>query len=164
MIKKILLKFGRAQGLEHANIETTPVTVFVGPNNSGKSQVLAEINRFCREGQKAVNDVILDELVFEAYDQDTAEQTITYVTLGPKPTETVRPGKIIVGKRNSRLQVNKQALLEALKNPNKCPDRFCSWYLAYNTIILNGNNRINLVNQQAAGDLQEQPNTCFQVL
>jgi len=38
------------------------------------------------------------------------------------------------------------------------------WYLAFNTLILDGKNRINLINQQAAGDLQHDPQLSFQVL
>ena len=39
MISNFRLKFGRAPALPPETITTTPVTVFVGPNNSGKSKV-----------------------------------------------------------------------------------------------------------------------------
>jgi predicted ATPase len=51
MIKKLTLRFGRAPGLAPEDFECTPVTVFVGPNNSGKSKVLQELQRFCTSGQ-----------------------------------------------------------------------------------------------------------------
>jgi predicted ATPase len=47
MITELTLRFGSAPGIPAAPIPTTPVTVFVGPNNSGKSKVLAEIQCFC---------------------------------------------------------------------------------------------------------------------
>lgn len=48
MIKTITLKFGRAPGIVPEAVHTTPITVFVGPNNSGKSMVLQELYRFLR--------------------------------------------------------------------------------------------------------------------
>ena len=41
---------------------------------------------------------------------------------------------------------------------------FCAWYLRYSTLILNGQNRINLVSQQAAGDLLEPGHSSLQWL
>ncbi|MCC6299843.1 MAG: ATP-binding protein [Anaerolineales bacterium] len=164
MIKNILLKFGRATGLPKANIETTPVTVFVGPNNSGKSQVLQEIYRFCTSGTKSTNDVVLDSLVFDEFSEEKAIESINHVKLTPNRNEALQPDHIIVGKRGSRHQVGEQSLIAVLRQPNQYSSRFCSWYLAYNTIILDGKNRINLVNQQSTGDLQLQPQTSFQAL
>ena len=43
-------------------------------------------------------------------------------------------------------------------------ESFCSWYLAYNTLILDGRGRIGLINEQNAGDLQQTPQTSFQAL
>ena len=58
MINKIILKFGRFPGAEALAVSTTPITVFVGPNNSGKSRALKEINRFCESGQRNAGNVI----------------------------------------------------------------------------------------------------------
>ncbi|MBS3967588.1 MAG: ATP-binding protein [Truepera sp.] len=55
-------------------------------------------------------------------------------------------------------------MIEAFKNTNTQANRFCQWYLQYNTLILDGQSRIGLINQQAAGDLQQPPHTSFQVL
>jgi predicted ATPase len=46
MIKKIKLKFGRTSDSTPEEIITTPITVFVGPNNSGKSKTLSEIHNW----------------------------------------------------------------------------------------------------------------------
>jgi recombinational DNA repair ATPase RecF len=47
MIASFQLKFGRAPGLDGEPISASPVVVFVGSNNSGKSKVLTEIEAFC---------------------------------------------------------------------------------------------------------------------
>lgn len=164
MIKNIKLKFGRTSTSQAETICTTPITVFVGPNNSGKSKILSEIHRFCTQGSQNQNDVIVDKIEFDTYTSEIAEEIIGKVTLKPHRNETLQPDYIIVGKRGTRSQLRKDQLINALRNPNSQAVRFCQWYLAFNTIILNGTNRINLVNEQDAGDLQQPATTSFQQL
>jgi ABC-type cobalamin/Fe3+-siderophores transport system ATPase subunit len=164
MIKNLRLKFGKGPSSPPETITTTPVTVFVGPNNSGKSKVLSEIHRFCTSGQRNSTDVIVDTIEFNVFTEDVANDKIARVTLKPHATESVLPDHVIVGKRGTRHQLNRQQLVEAFKNTNSQANRFCQWYLQYNTLILDGQSRISLINQQAAGDLQQPPHTSFQVL
>src|SRR5690348_5461157 len=70
MISQLRLKFGRAANLPADTIAITAVTVFVGPNNSGKSKVLSEIQHYCSTGRKDTTAVILDELKLEGFSID----------------------------------------------------------------------------------------------
>ncbi|EGQ7683671.1 AAA family ATPase [Vibrio parahaemolyticus] len=164
MIKNIKLKFGRADGLQQESIEAMPITVFVGPNNSGKSKILSEIQQFCANGSKNVNNVIIENIELEGIPEDSITEKIENVTLKPNPGEAQHPNHIFVGKRGQRLHVQEQQFRNALVNPNDQPMHTCSWYLSYNTLILNGNNRINLIQQQQAGNLQQPAQSSFQVL
>ncbi len=164
MIKTIKLKFGRGFSSVSEEIATTPVTVFVGPNNSGKSKALAEINYYCSTGQRNTTDVILDSIEFDTFTTEIAEEKIRKVTLQPNPNEGLLPDHIIVGKRGVRNQVNRQNLLSAFQITNSQPRQFCQWYLASNTLILDGKSRMNLIGHQSAGDLQQPPHSSFQVL
>ena len=51
MIKTIDLKVGKSSRAPLDNIKTTSVNLFIGPSNSGKSTLLAEIRRYCTTGQ-----------------------------------------------------------------------------------------------------------------
>lgn len=164
MIKTIKLKFGRVSGSAPEEIATTPVTVFVGPNNSGKSKALAEINYYCSTGQRNTTDVILDSIEFDTFTTEIAEEKIKKVTLEPNFNEALLPDYIIVGKRGIRHQLHREQLLNTFQSTNIQTQQFCSWYLAFNTLILDGRSRINLIGQQMAGDLQQPPQTSFQVL
>jgi AAA domain, putative AbiEii toxin, Type IV TA system len=164
MIKTIKLKFGRGFGSAPEEINTTPVTVFVGPNNSGKSKALAEIYYYCSTGHRNTTDVILDSAVFDTFVTEVAEEKIRKVTLQPQLNEALLPDHIIIGKRGARNQLPRQQLVSIFQNTNVQPQQFCQWYLAFNTLILDGRSRINLIGQQAAGDLQLPPQTSFQVL
>ncbi|MEH2269580.1 MAG: AAA family ATPase [Nostoc sp.] len=164
MIKTIKLKFGRGSGLPSEEVLTTPITVFVGPNNSGKSKVLSEICNYCTSGQQNVTDVILEKIEFETFSVEAAEEKIQKVTLQPHMDEVLLPNHIIFGKKGTRHQAHKQDLLNALQNPNQQANLFCQWYLSFNTLLLDGRSRISLIGQQTAGDLQRPPQTSFQVL
>jgi predicted ATPase len=164
VIKTIKLKFGKAPSLPSVEIVTTPITVFVGPNNSGKSKILSEIHFRCTSGQINTTDVILNAIEFDSFTPEVAKEKVRKITLQPHATEALMPEHIIVGKKGTRNQINEQQLLNVLQNTNSQINLFCSWYLAFNTLILDGRNRINLVNQQPAGDLQQPPHTSFQVL
>jgi len=164
MIKTIKLKFGKAPNLPSAEIDTTPVTVFVGPNNSGKSKVLSEIYYLCTNGNLNSMDVILSEIEFDSFTSDRAQKNVEKITLKPQSNEPVMPDHIIVGKGGNRHMIQEQILLSALQNTQSQLNVFCRFYLAFNTLILDGRNRINLVNQQPAGDLQQHPDSSFQVL
>ena len=80
MILSFTLKFGRTPGAIGEQISATPVNVFVGPNNSGKSRVLAEIERYCRTGRKDANTLILDDVTFYGLDMESASKAIEQMT------------------------------------------------------------------------------------
>lgn len=164
MIKNIKLKFGRAESLAPESIAAMPITVFVGPNNSGKSKILTEIQQFCTSGNRNTNNVIIDSIELSSFSDEILDKKVKGVTLKPNPGEAQHPGHIFVGKGPTRHQVNEAQFRQALQSPNSQPTHTCQWFLAYNTLILNGSNRINLVNQQAAGNLQGPAHTSFQLL
>ena len=164
MIKSIALKFGRAPGVSAESVQVTPITVFVGPNNSGKSRMLQELKRYFGDGQRSTTDLILDRVEFDALTHDRAELQVSRVKLSPRRDESLRPDHVLVGKKGQRMQVPLQDLLQAMEHSNNLSNRFCVWYLAYNTLMLDGRSRINLVNEQPAGDLQQPAHTSFQVL
>ena len=164
MIKNIQLKSGRALDTEKTNVDALPITVFVGPNNSGKSQILREINQFCMDGNDNSNNKIIDRIEFVAIQENAIEDTINKIKLEPHFNEMVYSDHILVGRNGERQQVPLPEYKNALMNPNARVSQFCNWYLKYSTLILNGNNRINLINTQSAGNLQDPPHSSFQML
>lgn len=164
MISNFRLKFGRIPGVDCEEVNATPVTVFVGPNNSGKSKVLSEIEQFCRRGQADGSAVILDNITFMGLDDEGANQAIEHLKQPPNQGEALNVGHVFLGSRYGRDQVPLQDLKQYIQNPMSNPSAFCQWYLKHSTLILDGRSRINLANQQAAGDLQQPAQSSFQVL
>ena len=166
MIERIELKFGSGLGQPPLAFDVTPVTVFVGPNYSGKSKVIAEIAAQCQNGQINSSDVILQNIEFSSLDREHIGKAINSITLPGLRGEAIYEGHVIVGNRGSRNQVPINNLTQAMISPNDLNLRpqYANWFLAFKTLILNGRNRIDLVNDQPGGDLQQPPNTTFQQL
>jgi len=159
LINTITLKFGSAPNRENTVINPSPVTVFVGPNNSGKSKILSEINIFCSSGQPNQNFVIIDDIKFSVFEPSEAEAEIDRVKKKPNHNESIPIGNVIVGNFGERQQVQRASLLAALTKRDQPHSLhwFCSWYLKYRTIILNGQSRMQLINAQNAGDMLQPP-------
>jgi len=164
MISNLRLKFGRAKGLPADTIPVKAITVFVGPNNSGKSKVLAEIEHFCRSGQKDARAVILDDLEFVGIAAGAVDEAIAKLTTIPNPGEAVHVNHVLIGSQHGRFQVDRESLKQAVQNPAAQIVGFCRWFLSHSTLSLDGRSRINLVGDQQAGDLQHAAQTSFQVL
>lgn len=164
MIKSLKLKFGRAPGQPQEVVKATPITVFVGPNNSGKSKILQELHRFFGNGQQSTTDLILEHVEFDSLSENQVQAELARISLPPHRSESVNPENIIVGKHGQRQHVNRIRLIDALKDSNRHSNIFAQWYLAHQTLILNGPSRIKLIDQQPAGDLQQLAQTSFQVL
>lgn len=162
MIKKLKIKFGSSQVKPPLQTDTTPITVFVGPNNSGKSKVLMEIEAFCKNGTPNATNVIIDDLEFN---QPTdPESEINSHTLTPRHNEFISPGHILFGKDNTRHNINKNQLVAFFSNVSSHRQHYCAYYVAFNTIRIDGGSRINLIKEQDAGDLQSHPVNSLQVL
>ncbi|MFO0900863.1 MAG: AAA family ATPase [Pirellulales bacterium] len=140
------------------------MNVFVGPNNSGKSKLLAEIFHHCRNGVHAPGTVVLDALSFEAISDAEIDGAIAKIEKLPKAGEATADSHIYVGDHRARHHVPVKALRAAIKEPQKQRSQFCRWFLAQSTMMLDGRTRISLANHQGGGDLTESADTSLQML
>lgn len=164
MIESFRLKFGKGPGFSGEDISATPVTVFVGPNNSGKSRVLAEMHHYCSSGRLPSNSLILDSMKFNNFSKEVVEEKIKKFTRKTVKGETVLADRITLGKVGREVETIRRSFTNALLNPNENLINFCEHYLVFDVLKLDGNGRINLINNQEFGDLQQPPKNAFQVL
>ena len=162
MIDKITLKSSSSIGKPNLEIELTPITVFVGPNNSGKSRILIEIENSCRDRNFQPNYKILSGITFSALTKYDIENEINRIIQEPSINERLNAGHILLGKVNAqnnnaiRVQVDKNSLINEAQNPNHSRYNYTTFLDIY-TLRLDGTNRLNLLNEQKAGDLQKTP-------
>lgn len=162
MIDKIKLKSGSSLEQPNLEIDLTPITVFVGPNNSGKSRILIEIENYSRKTHGQPNDLILESLAFTPLTKEEIEMELSKIEQPPKLGESIIPGNILIGKvsaqnnQAARIQVNRLGIINEAQNPNQRIGHYSSFLNIY-TLRLDGTNRLNLLKEQPAGDLQTTP-------
>ena len=165
MISKIKLKFGRSFAQPPLELELAPLTVFVGPNNSGKSKVLEEIHSFCNRGTNLASMVIVDELGFKSNSDDDAKKELEALKASVELKRSDVPtGHALIGKRDQRKQVNEAEWTNIFKNPNSNLPYYCENYVQFETLRLDRVSRISLVSNQKAGNLQLPPKNTLQAL
>jgi predicted ATPase len=162
MIDKITLKSSSSAGKPNLEITLTPITVFVGPNNSGKSRILIEIENACRNNNFDNNNKILGSVTYTGLTKTEIDDEIERIIQEPTFDERLDVGHILLGKVNAqnnsaiRVQVDKNYLITEAQNPNNTR-HYYSTFLGIYTLRLDGTNRLNLLNEQKAGDLQKTP-------
>lgn len=165
MINHIKFQFGSSATAEHLEIDPSAMTIFVGPNNSGKSKAIAEISAQCTGGMKLSTDVIIDSLTFDKFNEADVHQLIGEITVRAPPGQAEIADHVFIDNAGNPVQVYVPHFVEALTNPNgERRPAFSQRFLAHKTLTLNGKNRIDLVNDQAGGDMQHPPTTSFQKL
>ncbi|HAY3508429.1 ATP-dependent nuclease [Elizabethkingia anophelis] len=164
MIDKIQLKFGM-DSIDKLTIPVTPITVFVGPNNSGKSKVLREIEAYCRETKGHPSNLILDKLFLSSLDWNDLERELNQLKVDAVPSENIYDNNIIISKISPqhnmgiRMQLSPSSMKDESENPNLRPTIYYKKYLDLFTLRLDGTNRLNLLNEREAGDLLKVPSS-----
>ena len=153
MIQKLHLKLS-SPGRPPLVAEVPHVTIFVGPNNAGKSQCLREMFEFCRTGTINSAAVIFDKLIFNEETEEVARADLEKIKRPPRLEENVQAGFCIIQNGPQRAHIPESMYLNARQFPNKDLQPFANLHLAALTINLDGTSRINLVGPQGQGDLK----------
>lgn len=159
MLKQLRLKAGSGPTQPQLELQLAPVTIFVGPNNGGKSRALMEIEGWVTRHTPPEGQVI-DNLVFEPWTLPTFKEELAKIEIEPALSETVHPDHVLVSKlkpqdnTGARLQIHLPSLENEAQNPNVPHRHYYSSFLSLFTLRLDGKNRLALTEQQSAGDLQ----------
>ncbi|WP_162950120.1 ATP-dependent nuclease [Rhizobium jaguaris] len=163
MLSSIKFKFGSAANQPALEIATPPsVTIFVGPNNSGKSQSLREIRNFFASGQN-VGGLVVEDVEFLPFTEEQALYELQQMRVEPTFGETVFPDHQWIKVPQGRMQIHKPQFINALRAPNNPQMGLRQMFATYANaflLALDGPSRIQLVNPQARGDLKN-PETAF---
>lgn len=173
MLKTVALRFGADEEDTPLRFTPGPMTVFVGPNNSGKSLALREIEDFIQSGGESLRHIVrrLDLLLppdEEVEDMVLARAIADGATEGSVRVLRLRhPGEYWSRRATDTAEpvveqeVDLYALLAALAYAEDPADedleRLCRDFLALFTLRLDGQTRLSLMHPQAAGDPESHP-------
>ncbi|MBX8825808.1 AAA family ATPase [Ochrobactrum sp. SFR4] len=164
MISEILLKFGASENSDPLRLKCNrSITVFLGPNNSGKSQILREISSLCSGGNPEAN-VILNKIIFDSVKHGDAKEFINNVKATPSLGQHHVPEHILCRAKNSDFWVSEKKYYSVTGKINESDSNdfsnFAQWYAKHNYLMLDGASRINLIAPQDRGNLTR-PTSAF---
>ena len=176
MLKTITLRFGAGEGAEPLEFAPGPMTVFVGPNNSGKSLALRELEAFIETGGEGVGYIIaglepdlpkadvVAHMVLSRQVSDARRPTqpgYTRVVRLKSPGELSRRRATDPAEPLEEQLINLDAVIKALHDVDRLSrDEFsllCRDVLTLFTIRLDGQTRLALTHPRAAGNPQDHP-------
>ena len=176
MLRSITLRFGAGEGDAGLVFSPGPMTVFVGPNNSGKSLALRELESFIESGGEVVGFIVDDlepefpspsvvtEMVLSRQVKDDGRELppgCTRVVRLKSPSEVSRRRATDAPEPLTEQVINLEAVIDALRNVEDL-DRedfeiLCRDVLTLFTVRLDGQTRLLLTQPRAAGDPSGHP-------
>ena len=121
MLKKLKLQAGTYPSSDESlEIELSPVTVFIGPNNSGKSQALIEIEGWITKGKTELLNVI-SNLEFESLTREQVyERMLDRIKIAPSKDFTPYSNNhLLIGKYGNHQQIYLPDLINTALFPSK---------------------------------------------
>lgn len=160
LISSVKIKFGIDDDKKIIDFCPTGMTIFVGPNNSGKSLILREAEQICFTYQKN-NTHILQDIAFNFPSIEELLVDINSKSTPPNQHENLPEGSIMVHRLTTPQGFNQRDTipLPAFKEwyANKNLPALARYYLSLLTIRLDGSTRTNLLQPQQLGDLLQAP-------
>jgi predicted ATPase len=160
MLTAISLKFGSSQGQTPLTFEPGSMTVFVGPNNSGKSLILREIESIVRRGGTNLD---VSKIIDRLHEKRLTEEDVKRMFIEEKhlldPNITVDDStgsfNITDPMRGSGGGYND--LLRQPENIKHNLEGISRMLIVNSTLTLDGQTRLTILNPSAASDLQQPP-------
>lgn len=140
-------------------LDPRPITVLVGPNNSGKSSTLREIEGWCKTGPQQQRKLIA-QISVDLPEVEQALAELEPFKRRPGTGQVVQEGYINVRRPDPNQdgtydqQIHEQSFRSQWPRDWTYVSQF---YLAFFTVRLDGRTRFSLTQPRSSGDLQELP-------
>lgn len=162
MLETITLKFSESENL---TIPASGITIFVGPNSSGKSLLLKEIEASMQNRKALQRTELLEDFSVKWLDVDALIERKTNSSI--KGIEDPESERVLSGaadqKGNFRFSEYSQENVSSILKERDV-QRYTANFIRPHTLRLDGRSRFELSNEQECADLLETPNTSFAFL
>ena len=161
-ITELEFKAGLSSGsIPLLDVVLGPVLVLVGPNNSGKSLALREIENWCFGGNESRLVISKIKVDFPS-DSSVGTKLMEHFKISPNSNDALRPGDFKIAQYRFRNGdaisnvTNKDIINQFISrgSDQELRNYFTAWY----TIRLDGRTRFSLVDDRQTSDLQGPPN------
>lgn len=152
-IEKLEFKSGTDATASRLVVEPKKITVFIGPNNGGKSAALGEILQTCTNGSRPSK--IFYDIVHSRPDESNVD---LYIERFKFAVPANNPSNIVVGYRGNRHEVNAQSLRsQLLVKEGPYSSQVYNVFLQHFVKNLGGENRLGLVGAGGGAKLARGP-------
>jgi hypothetical protein len=163
-IARIKFRAGSTPSAPALDVQVPNVTVLVGPNNSGKSQTLRDLETWC-QGKDAhfllieEVDLILPDTLEDVRSMLAVHEASPPQGLLPLPGSfwiarpVIRQGEEAMHQQINEEQLSNWFIQQSAKNLNRLRQVFVRTF----TLRLDGRTRFDLVDPKATGPLEERP-------
>lgn len=159
MISSVEFTFGRSSDDIPLTLDPKPITVLVGPNNSGKSLALREIETWCKVGPSQQRKVIA-QIDADFPDVERALAELEPFKRQPSAGQVVQEGVITIRKPDPYQEGQPEQQFRESSFRSQWPQNWTytsQFYLALFTVRLDGRTRFSLTQPRGSGDLQDLP-------
>jgi hypothetical protein len=156
IIKSLNLKQGSSKDQQPLEIGRPRFVIFVGPNNSGKSQILRDVCNMCRSGN-GLAGTILSNIQFQELNTSEAKAIVEKYSSAPRQGEPIHPENRYQNIGGTRFEVHLPQMMQALTAPNSSDGVsriFASYHSSHFTVNFDGPSRMSLLDAQYRGDLK----------
>ena len=161
-LKSIKFNGGMSPESPPLEIDISAVTIIVGPNNSGKSQLLKEIEDHCH-GRHLVARKVLSEInIDHPTDFDECKEMLSIFSGNPPHGGPALDDKLYLNKpnianfdENTNAEIHIPDFKAVLKNYKW--DVIARFFIRYFVLRLDGKTRFNLIEDKKSGDLEGAP-------
>jgi ABC-type polar amino acid transport system ATPase subunit len=160
-LSEITFCAGERSGEEPLHVQTGDALIIVGPNNSGKSLALREIEGWCLK-QASSRKVIQQIEVLFPDDPDAAVEMLKEHEASPPPGEMQSPDHFYIGlpavspqKSTTYFSINPALVKTAVQGKHQ--DNLRTFFTRCFTIRLDGRTRFSLSETKDAGDFLSHP-------
>lgn len=159
-IEQLRFSSGATKDGDALAIKPGRITLFIGPNNGGKSQALRDIaSKFTGH----FSGVVLSGVDLTAFSDADLETKLDWLSRPKLAGEDPDPNKIAVGKRGSYQIIDKNSLKSSALQ-EKHYHVYAQWFLQYLIMNLNGESRLQLTNPMPSVHIRQPPNSTISLL
>jgi predicted ATPase len=164
MIEQVKFKAGPSPTSSSLVLDIAPITVFVGPNNSGKSRVLIELESWSGTGEYT-QSVVIEQVNFSKLNQTSLESELESIKVPANPGESRSSDHVYLSRAGTDLKQSysnsttiylPRLIDEATEGITKGDGAYASYRKLF-TLRLDGSSRLSLLAERDAGDFQKPP-------
>lgn len=162
-VSKIEFRAGPSENSAPLSLKPSRVTIFIGPNNGGKSQALRDIAAEFGVPQGLSGGVVASSVKLRAFTDDEFNARFAALTRSKTSGEDPNPAVVPIGRRGGWQMANLDVLKQGMRGQGN-ERYFAQIFLPHLLLNLGGENRLHLANPVGSDSFSNVATTTVSVI